>query len=405
MLSLARVRAPAVFAVAVGLAGCARHAEPPPPRAVHVVTVIPRGAEALSRYSGSLAPWEQIELSFAVPGRVRSVATIDEAGKERSLQEGDPVRRGDVLAALDDADFRRKARAASATMQSAAAQLGAAETSLAQATTEVERARRLRATDTIPQAELERAEATFTRARSNVDVARAQQLAAAEQNALARSAVADARIVSPIDGVLARRLVDVGEAVAPGMAAFTVIDVTRLRVVFAVPGHQVAAMTLGRKLPVRVEGLLGEAIIGTVSKVLPVADAVLHSFAVEVTIPNPDDALRPGMVASIATGADASGGTSGGTGSGMGSGTGAPETLLVPIEAVVRASSSPAGTAGGFAVWVVPAGRKAVTQRPVELGDLHGNDVSVRAGLLPGEIVVSRGAQLLREGELVEVTQ
>ena len=368
------------------LGACARAPAPLPPRAVEVIEVRPRDAGALSRFTGSLAPWEQVDLSFAVPGKVRTVLEVNDEARKRPLQEGDPVKRNEVLATLDDSDYRLKARATAASLQSAAAQVNAAESSLAQATTELERARKLRAAGAVAAAELERAEAATAAATAHVDVARAQRLAASEQHALARSAVDDARVVSPIDGVVARRSVDVGESVGPGVAAFTVIDVSRLRVVFGVPAHRVGEMTLGRKLPIYIEGVTGDALAGTITKVQPVADPVMRSFSVEVSIANGDGALRPGMVACIA--ANPEDGAS---------------ALLIPLEAVVRSAASPAGAARGFAVWVLAPQSTQVTQRDVELGDLSGNEVRVHQGLASGDRVVVRGAQLLREGESVRV--
>ncbi len=363
------------------LAGCSR---PPPsptaPRAVRVATVAPRELGSASRYAGSLEPWERIDLAFGVPGKVRAVAEVEEDGRTRPIQEGDTVRKGQVLATLDDDDLRVQARAAAAAVQSAEAQEKAAATAYAQAKVEVERARSLHAGGTIPKAELDRAEAAFAAAGSGLDGARGQRLGRAEQLALARSTVADTRLVSTIDGVLARRLVDAGESVGPGTPAFTVIDDARMRVVFGVPGTQVASMKLGRKVPVRVDGLGGEAVVGTIAKVLPVADPQLRSFSVEVVIPNDGGLLRSGMVASVAVGAEA----------------GAPVSL-VPLEAIVR---PPGGD--GFAAWVVGAG-DAVTLRTLEVGDLHGNDVVVVSGLATGDRVVTQGAQLLREGEPVAV--
>lgn len=363
------------------LAGCSSPPPPPStPRAVRVVTLSPRELSSKSRHAGSLEPWERIELSFGVPGKVLSLAEVDEGGRRRPIQEGDPVRRGQLLATLDDGDFRSQARAAAAGVQSADAQEQAAANALAQARSEVERARSLFASATIAKAELDRAEAAFAAAGSSLAAAKGQRLGRSEQLALARSTVEDARLVSPIDGVLARRLVDVGESVSPALAAFTVIDTFRLRVLFGVSGPQVGAMTIGRKLPVRIEGLPGEALVGTISKVLPVADPQLRSFSVEVVIPNSENLLRAGMVGSVAVGGEPGAAVS-----------------LVPLEAIVRAPGT-----DGFATWVVPPGN-AVTLRPVEVGDLHGNEVIVTTGLAAGERVVTQGAQLLREGELVEV--
>ncbi|MBI5497840.1 MAG: efflux RND transporter periplasmic adaptor subunit [Deltaproteobacteria bacterium] len=372
------------LAPALVLTACAGSTSPPPaPRAVQAVVVAPRDAAAVSRYSGSLAPWEQVELSFAVSGTVQSIAQVHTEGRTRPLQEGDPVRHGDLLAALDDSVLRTRARAATATLRSAGAQLGATEAALAQTTVELERARRLRGAGTIPLAEYQRAEAAFAAARAGVEVARAQRLAAAEQSAVARSTAEDTRLVSPLDGLLARRLVDVGETVAPGTSAFTVINTSRLCVVFGVPGHQLMAMKLGRRLPVHIEGLPGDALVGTVSKVQPVADPLLRSFSVEVTIANPDNRLRPGMVASITTRGDE------------------PAALLIPLESVVRGTALSGGP--GFSVWVLPPGDGGVQLRAVELGDLHGNDVMVTAGLAPGDVVVTQGAQFIRAGERVAV--
>ncbi|MCC7110793.1 MAG: efflux RND transporter periplasmic adaptor subunit [Deltaproteobacteria bacterium] len=368
------------------LGACRQAPAPLPARAVELIEVQPRDAGALSRFTGSLAPWEQVDLSFAVAGKVQSIAQVQEEGRARPIQEGDAISRSALLATIDDSDYRLKARAAAASIQSAAAQVGAAETSLAQLSTELERARKLRAAGAIAAADLERAESAFAAARSNAEMAKAQRLAASEQHALARSTVEDARIVSPIDGVLARRMVDVGESVGPGMVAFSVIDVSRLRVMFGVPAHRVGEMSLGRKLPVYVEGVTGEAVVGTITKVQPVADPVMRSFSVEISLPNADGLLRPGMVASIAAGKEDSG-----------------SALLIPLESVVRSAKSSAGAKDGFAVWVVPPGADAVTQRPLELGDLYGNEVRVHQGLAAGDRVVTRGAQLLREGEKVRV--
>lgn len=359
------------------LGGCeGAPTSPMPPRAVRTLTIASRDLSTSSRFTGSLAPWTQVDLAFSVGGRVGTLATAD--ASRRPIQEGDRVTRGQTLATLDSGDFTLKTRAASASLGGAGAQLRAAETALAQATVDAERARKLAASGAIPAADLERSEARLASARSSVDVARAQRQTASEQLALAQSVVGDTVLVSPIDGVVARRLIDVGENVGPGMLAFSIIETARLRVVIGVPSHQVGSMTIGRKIPVRVEGHPA-TLVGSVSKVLPMADPLLRSFSVELTIPNPDDSLRPGMVASAGI-ADERG-----------------PVILVPLAAIIRDR----GPAGGFAVWTVSAGK--VSARHVELGDLEGNSVIVTRGLSPGDTVVVDGAQLVRDGETVQV--
>jgi membrane fusion protein (multidrug efflux system) len=114
-------------------------------------------------------------------------------------------RRGDLLPSAHRGERRRDAKA----------QEQAAESAQAQATIEVERARALFASGTIPKAELDRAESGLAAARAAREGAVGVRLARADQHALARAGLEDARLLSPIDGVLARRFVDVGETVSP----------------------------------------------------------------------------------------------------------------------------------------------------------------------------------------------
>lgn len=378
-------RAPrwAALLAALGLTlGCAQKAPPPPARrAVRVTQLEERQVQSASRYAGSLEPRERVDLNFRVPGRVRSLAEVGEGKARRTIQEGDRVSRGQVLATLELGDFKLQLGAAAAGEESSAAQASAARHQLALAEKEAARARELFSSRTISRAELDRAEAALAQAQANLDVALGQRLARREQRALAQSAVADGQLKSPVDGIVARRMVDVGETVAPGMPAFTVIDVSEMRVVFGVPDSRVNALKLGQQVSVRLEALPGEPLAGTVTKVAPVADPQLRSFGVEVAVPNPGGALRPGMVASVALDAAA-----------------APPAFLVPLASVVR---GPEGK--GYGVFVLERGTKTAALKPVALRELWGNEVEVEKGLTAGERVVVDGARLIHHGEEVEV--
>lgn len=353
-------------------------AEPPSPaaRAVRTLEVRARPTSSSALYSGAMEARDRVDLSFRVGGRVAMIAQVD--GKP--LQEGDLVDRGATLATLDDADLRRTAAAAEAELATAEAQAEGARVANRQAAADSERARRLAADGDIPKAELERIETALTSTVSSVRAAEALVAARVEKLALARSAVADARLTSPIEGVIARRLLDVGEVAAPGMTAFTVIDTSEVRVVFAVPDTRVDALAKGMRLPVRVEAVPGRAFAGTVVKVVPVADPALRSFTIELAVGNQDGALRAGMVASVGVEGEA-----------------ASPMPTVPLGAVVR---DPA-TADGFAVFVVDG--SVARFRPVVIDDLVGNDVVVADGLIDGERVVVEGAPLLHDGATIAV--
>ena len=382
MSAYQRIFASLVLGLLAAVGACTESAPPaPPPRAVRTAAVTSTSLDQPRRYSGSLLPRAQVDLSFRIAGRVDSVAQVVVDGRGRPLQEGDPVKQGDVLATLDPRHLRHESAAAAAALATARTELAVAESALRHAETEVGRARKLVATDAIPRAEADRAEAAFEAARGRVDAARSQRDARAEQAAAARRVLEDARVVSPIDGVVARQAVDVGETAAPGRTVFTIIDDEEMRITFAVPDTRVAALRLGDRVPVRVEAMAARALHGVVTKIDPVADPALRTFAAEVTVANPDRSLRGGMVASVELRGDT-----------------AATALRVPLAAVSR---SPGGDE--LQVWLVGADGATVRRRVIEVADLVGDDVVVEHGLAAGEQVVVDGAGLLHEGAAVAV--
>jgi RND family efflux transporter MFP subunit len=129
----------------------------------------------------------------------------------------------------------------------------------------------------------------------------------------------------------------------------------------------------------------GTEFTGHISRIAPAADQSSRVFDVEVTIPNPEGLLKPGMIASMSvneTGAST-------------------EVAVVPLTSVTRSKAD----ANGYAVLVVEdAGGKQIARfRNVELGESYGNSVVVKSGVKPGEIVVTTGVTQLADGEEVRV--
>ena len=332
------------------------------------------------RYSGVLEAKTQLDLAFRVPGRVATVGQVSVPGAApRALQEGDFVKAGDVLATLNLDDLRRQRSAASAGAASSQAQVRTARTSLAQTEREVTRARQLFGNGDLAQADLDRAEAAFASAGSSLASVEAQHQSRMDQAALSHSALTDATLRSPIDGVISRKAIDPGELVPPNVPVFSVVDVTELRVVFGVPDTRVNLVKLGDTVSVVVEALPGRTFQGKVSKVAPTADPALRTYAVELRLPGSDD-LRPGMTATALLGAE-----------------GHADAVVVPLSAVVRHPNGP-----GYVVFA-PREDSTVEMVPIEVADLLENDVVVSSGLDATRRVVVSGAQFLREGERVGV--
>jgi multidrug efflux system membrane fusion protein len=337
----------------------------PVPVKVRKVEKVATGRDA--RYSGTLEPASRVDMEFRVGGYVESLGQID----GRTLEKGDPVKKGTVLARVRSADYAQK-------VATARAQVGEAQAQLKLAQQELDRAKQLVAKDATGQSELDSRSAQADSARAQLEGAQAREREAS-------IALADTVIVAPMDGVVLARQVEVGTLVSPGLPAFTIADTRSVKVVFGVSQALVEKLHVGSPLSIVMGGGEGDKTPGAVSaqvtRVAPAAEGSGRVFTVEASLPNPDGALRAGSVVSIHIPEDAL----------------AQDAIVVPLSAVVRSPRDPRG----FAVYVLEGeGDRAPTRlHDVKLGEVLGNGVTVVSGLAAGQRVVTVGATLLRDGD------
>lgn len=361
------------FAVEVSF-GCAGGEEtrPKSPTPVRVRVVAQSVGAGASRYSGTIEPAIKVDLAFKVGGFVRELAQVDARGGPRRIQDGDLVKKGTVLAVVNESDYQHRISAARAS-------LAEAEASRRQGQIDFDRASKLVASNVVPKAELD-----TTSAQRDVSVARAQAARAKVREA--ELELADCTVRAPFDGVVIRRHVEVGALASPGTVAFTVADTSTVKVVFGAPDTLLERLRIGDQIGVRLEAL-GKELTGDISRIAPSADTRSRTFDVEASLANADDQLKVGMVASLR----------------IAEGAPAASSLALPLTAVVRAPADPRG----FAVFVVEGGdRKTIARiRQVKLGDVIGNAVQVNDGLKPGERVIETGATQVSDGEPVRVVR
>ena len=195
---------------------------------------------------------------------------------------GDRVEKGQVIARIDE-------RAAAQALAASEAQLRAAEATLANARAAYERARRLREQNFISAAALDKAEADFRAAESQVKA----MLAGTGQAATERSF---ATITAPYGGVVSARLVQLGEMATPGKPIMTGFDPSSLRVVATVPSTRVAAIQASGKARVEVPAA-NRWIDARGVVVVPAADPRTHSNQVRIEIPADVRGIYPGVFA------------------------------------------------------------------------------------------------------------
>ena len=357
-----------VVAAAAVASGCAKqegYQKPLTP--VRVQAVARSAATSGVRYSASVEPNTRVDLAFKAGGYIQQLAEIG----GRTIQDGDRVTRGMVLARIRLADYEEK-------VKQARSQLAEAEAAQAQVKPAYDRATQLFQARSIARPEFEQAQAAYDTVQAKLAGARA--LVQEAENARAETALA-----SPIDGVVLKRLVEIGSLVGPGTGGFVLADTSSIKVVFGAPDTMLKTLRVGAVQSVSSEAVVDRVFSGRITKIAPAADPRSRVFDVEITVPNADGSLRVGMVAVVHVGERA---------------TAAPSALVVPLSAIVRAKSG-----DGYAVYVVEdkEGKSVARLRNVTLGTMIGNQIAVAEGVRPGERVIVSGATIVTDGDFVSL--
>jgi len=365
-------------AAALAAACSARHtAEAKAPRPVKTQAVSPAVVAGGVRYSAAIEAFEQVPLAFKSSGYVETILRRPGAdGRVRVAQAGDLVTRGTVLARVREIEYREQ-------VNSGRARIAESDAGLVKAKLDLDRAKTLFAADSLTKPELDSAQANF-------DSSQARLAAAQAEVELASTALHDTALIAPDSGILLERKIEVGSLVGSGTVGFVLGNIKAVKARFGIPDNMIQALTPGETIDLRVEAIAGTRFDGRVTAIAPAADSTSRVFDVEVTIPNDEGRLRPGMIGTVsvrpasAAAAEAM--------------SGRP---TVPLTAIVK---STAGTGGYAAFTIERRGEEDVARlRPITLGDVVGNAVVIERGLNVGERVIVTGASLVVDGEPIRV--
>lgn len=359
-----------IVTVTAVLGGCSHESQVPslPPRAVRLTTVAaPQTSAETLRYSASILPYAQVDLMFRSSGYVTNVKQVQGAdGRTRNVGTGDYVEQGLTLAHIRREDLQNQVAQAQAQFDQTTAQHTKADQ-------DFQRAKALYSTQSLTKPDYDQSEAAFNATRAAMENAKAALL----QSQLT---LGDADLKAPFAGYILSRNIDLGSLVSPATNAFTIADISRVKVAFGAPDYVLSRVRLGQELVIQTEN---DAVPekGRVTSISPAADTQNRIFAVEVTVTNRDLHLKPGMIASI------------------GLGKVPHSSISIPLSAIVPFPAEP----DHFAVMVAQerAGALVANLRKVQLGATHDNSVAVE-GVQPGERVVSVGAQLLKDGDPIQ---
>lgn len=309
-------------------------------------------AQAAGQPAVALVQYREVAQTYSADGLVeatrQSTVSAQIAGrvKEVLFDVGDRVAKGQVILRIDE-------REAAQALAGSQAQVMQAQANMQNAKANYERAKQLFAQKFISQAGLDKAQADYK-------VALAQAAASEAGAGQASLAHGYTSVIAPYGGVVAARLVEVGEMVMPGKPLMTGFDPSEMRVVVSVPQYKLAEIGARPEASVEIPSLNRSVKAASVT-VQPIADARTHTTQVRVYLPANEAGVYPGMFVRAHFV------------------VGKAKKLTIPSSAVLRRSEV-------VAVYVVDE-KGGMRLRQVRLGEESDGLVEVLAGLKPGEQV------------------
>ena len=359
------------------MAGCASH-KPlnQPPQGVQAQAIEKQAgsnADGL-RFSAVVTPDAEVPLSFRIPGYVISLKQArGQDGRMRDIAEGDRVSRGAVLVRIRSSEYEDKVR-------QAASQAGAAEAVATKAKLDFDRATHLYDSESLTKPD-------YDAARAQYDASQEQLKSARALTSEAQIALRDTSLIAPFDGDVVKKTVELGGFVGPGVPTLALAKTDTVKIVVGVPDTVVRSIKVGQPVDVAIDAFPKRTFHARISRMSSAADTVTRNFEVEVAIPNRDHLLRVGMIGSLQfASAD---------------GASRASALVVPLSAVVQAKD------GKYGVFVVSDSSSGEVARlhAVNIGAVTGTEISIVDGLETGDRIITTGANLLKDGQRVEVLQ
>ncbi len=311
--------------------------------AVEVDKAVVTDMEAAMVLSGTLTAKEDVSIIPKVSGTIAKVY----------VSVGDKVSKGQTLVALDKSDLQT--------------QLAQAKSAYNEASTNLQRMQNLYNEGAISLQQLESARGAVER--SGLDSA-----AAAVQ--MVRDQMNNMTITSPINGVVAAVNAQAGEMAGQQMPIVQVVNMNTVEVKTAVTEANINKISANKTVPVTVASAGNTVFNGKVESIAPAADAQTMTYPVVVTIPNAEHVLKPGMFAEIKLSTQKKAGV-----------------IAIPKVAI-----------SGIDVVYVVRDNKA-TAVNIEKGIENDSFVEVLSGIAEGDVVVTKGQNLLYDGALVRIVE
>jgi membrane fusion protein, multidrug efflux system len=315
----------------------------PGTKPITVTTVMVKSEKALTglRYSGTVEAYQSIPLTFQTTGTVEKVL----------VEPGDVVQQGQLLATLDQTDAKSMYEITLSQYQ--------------QAKDAYDRLKSVHAQGSLPEIKWVEMESKLEQAQSSLN--------------LAKNNLEKCRLYSPVSGMVGRRNTEPGmSSISLASAPIELVDIKQVYVKISIPENEVARIVKGMKAGFSVSALNDKEFTGNVATVSPVADRISRTYEAKILVPNPDLALKPGMVCDVKMET-----------------TGEREIILVPHQSVSKDNEN------RVFVFLVDPIAKRVKKQIIKPGPYHDSGLEVVSGLSAGQMIVYEGKEKLSDNSLI----
>lgn len=293
-------------------------------------------------YSGTTEPFQTISLSFENVGTVENVF----------VQDGDAVKKGQLLATLNKADDEHLQNATLAKYK--------------QAKDAYNRFKSVYKSGSLAEIKWVEIETSFKEAESQMQ--------------LARSSVEKCKMRAPVDGVVGKRDIEPGQYSLSIKSPIEIVIIKKILVKISVTENEISKIKKGQRATFCIAALNGKTFSGTVSSVGVVADPLSLTYDVKIMVPNSNLEIKPGMVCDVYLN------------------TGVEQNYLTVSEDAVSKDDE-----GNAYVYVVSSNKKRAIKQVVRLGNYRNNGIEVISGLKPNQLVVTGGKEKLSNNSLISL--
>ena len=314
------------------------------PISVVAETVSNDAADLSTHYVGIVEEKTSTPVSFVGSGTLQKVY----------VEEGQAVRKGQLLAEMDATQTRNM--------------LAAAQAQYDQATDALTRLRQVHDAGSLPEMKWVEVQSQVAQAKSQLDIA--------------RKALDECRIYAPVNGVVGSLNFHAGSVVLTSEPVMSILDISTVKVRVSIPEREISAITPTTRSTVNVEATGRSYEGGRIEKGVS-ADAMSRTYDIRIHVKNAERKLLPGMVADVVLDTE-------------GDDAHAETPLTLPVRCIQQQSG------GQRFVWVADGGKAKACK--VTTGQTVGNRIVISDGLKGGEQVIVEGWQKVGEGTAVKVS-